>query len=621
MLVHQLGLYAATRRQLFAELDRCNRANDVPQALRVLRALEVSGGDAKAASSSFERREGVPMGRYLQVLSMCARPGHLTEFQRLRADMVSRFGEDAVFSAASDIHIRVLAENDRRAEAVALHRSMRRRGMRLKRRSYGPVLSAACRARDEKTAFELYGEARAQGIRFRGAELADLVEMCLARGLEDRMRALVGDVETTSSIVSPRLLSALRAWFQSRGYRAYDELNADVKGGLGASCGLSLVPQALGSAQIDRYLDRILAYEIANQSSRRKLKTTQKSIKKFISKLSRDGPSQVWIDGANIGHFEMGGSFSYQQVAAVSSHFSRAGMRTRVVLHQSRVQGLPSGSPESAIVQRWIAGGMLYVTPNGVNDDSYWLYGALWSSKHIRDVLVVTNDLLRDHIFHLRLDRDFNDFLQAHTVQISLPDAKATATANAGCDSRPRSPCLSRLRLPPRGPAGKSRRKRRKNKRRPAKNAKQVNAAHFRAKSAALACNRPFSPSSTSKSTQGDSVEAAATDAPLPTQFAPGARSLVIRQPPPLERMPVPASKAGWFIAPGVIDMCFHFPKRYAIRPQRGPASAEGAGAVFFVPYISGAVKEDILDDDNGVVIPVSVASQVRWAAFVPPVC
>ena len=85
--------------------------------------------------------------------------------------------------------------------------------------------------------------------------------------------------------------------------------------------------------------------------------------------------------------------------------------------------------------------------------------------------------------------------------------------------------------------------------------------------------------------------------------------------------MPVPASKAGWFIAPGVIDMCFHFPKRYAIRPQRGPASAEGAGAVFFVPYISGAVKEDILDDDNGVVIPVSVASQVRWAAFVPPVC
>ena len=63
--------------------------------------------------------------------------------------------------------------------------------------------------------------------------------------------------------------------------------------------------------------------------------------------------------------------------------------------------------------------GSLWLTPTGSNDDWYWLYGAV-SAGH-RGVLV-SNDLMRDHIFELLRPRYFDRWRTHHRFTYDWED-------------------------------------------------------------------------------------------------------------------------------------------------------------------------------------------------------
>lgn len=67
-----------------------------------------------------------------------------------------------------------------------------------------------------------------------------------------------------------------------------------------------------------------------------------------------------------------------------------------VVLHNKRLQALKQNSSDQKLLEEWLAQGVLYATPNGSNDDWYWLYAAVKLKCYL-----VTNDEMRDHIFEL----------------------------------------------------------------------------------------------------------------------------------------------------------------------------------------------------------------------------
>lgn len=87
--------------------------------------------------------------------------------------------------------------------------------------------------------------------------------------------------------------------------------------------------------------------------------------------------------------------------------------RPLLLLHQRHT----TSGKYAALLKSWQEKGVVYIVPYGANDDHFWLYGALFLSlsslstaaganpaqaqDDLQNVLVLTNDLCRDHIFQL----------------------------------------------------------------------------------------------------------------------------------------------------------------------------------------------------------------------------
>jgi len=115
--------------------------------------------------------------------------------------------------------------------------------------------------------------------------------------------------------------------------------------------------------------------------------------------------------------------------------------KTRLVINENRanwpylakkVKDREKRLPAQLIVEKWRQENALYSTPTGLNDDHFWMYGAIRSAneylKHNSNpedgsrVYLVSNDLLRDHRFRLAHDVRFFRFIQAHTIRFRLGD-------------------------------------------------------------------------------------------------------------------------------------------------------------------------------------------------------
>ena len=141
-----------------------------------------------------------------------------------------------------------------------------------------------------------------------------------------------------------------------------------------------------------------------------------------------NGPFDTVVDGANVGMYKQSfedGQFDFQQVERLMSHLREvrgpeAGP-VLLVLHQRRVRlGPAKTATASHIIRQWEMSGALprvqvplslwhshlifriaeelYTTPDGSNDDWYWLYAAVNAGP---GCILVTNDELRDHVFQM----------------------------------------------------------------------------------------------------------------------------------------------------------------------------------------------------------------------------
>ncbi|KAG2384208.1 Proteinaceous RNase P 2 [Vigna angularis] len=158
-------------------------------------------------------------------------------------------------------------------------------------------------------------------------------------------------------------------------------------------------------------------------------------------------PLQAWlekhdsyeaiVDGANVGLYKQNfadGGFSISQVVfltncvcfvdfvivqldcVVKELYNQSGNKWPVVvLHNKRLRGLMENPSSRKLVEEWMNNGALYTTPNGSNDDWYWLFAAV----KLR-CLLVTNDEMRDHIFELIGSNFFNQWKERHQVHYTF---------------------------------------------------------------------------------------------------------------------------------------------------------------------------------------------------------
>ncbi|KAL8205818.1 hypothetical protein R6Q57_009369, partial [Mikania cordata] len=316
-------------------------------------------------------------------------------------------------------------------------------GISPKLRSYVPALLGFCKKGLADKAYEVDGYMIENGVAAEEAELTMLFRVSFDSKRTDKVYEMLQRLRATVRQVSEDTAILIEEWFRSDSAMGVGVMNWDVgkvkeavaKGGGGwhgqgwfgkgkwkvtrtemdemgvcKSCGEKLV-----SVDIDPLETENFASSLSTLACQRE---TRADFLQFQEWLQKHGPFDAVVDGANVGHITQNYFIFNQLKSAVNAtrKLSTSNKLPLVILHSGRVKGQHVGSTKNmTTLQYWKESGALYVTPQGSNDDWYWLYAAI-SSK----CLLVTNDEMRDHLFELLGTSFFPRWKEKHQVRLSV---------------------------------------------------------------------------------------------------------------------------------------------------------------------------------------------------------
>ncbi|KAI3810329.1 hypothetical protein L1987_19941 [Smallanthus sonchifolius] len=316
-------------------------------------------------------------------------------------------------------------------------------GISPKLRSYVPALLGFCKKGMADEAYEVDCYMVENGVAAEEDELAMLLRVSFESSRTDKVYEMLQRLRASVRQVSEDTAGLIEDWFRSDGAMGVGVVDWDVgkvrkavvKGGGGwhgqgwfgmgrwkvtrtemdetgvcKSCGEKLV-----CVDIDPLETEDFARSLSTLACQRE---TRADFLQFQEWLQKHGPFDAVVDGANVGHITQNYFVFNQLKSAVNStrRLSPSNRLPLVILHSGRVKGQHIGNPNNkTTLQYWKESGALYVTPQGSNDDWYWLYAAI-SSK----CLLVTNDEMRDHLFELLGTSFFPRWKEKHQVRLSV---------------------------------------------------------------------------------------------------------------------------------------------------------------------------------------------------------
>ncbi|KAI4334260.1 hypothetical protein L6164_018971 [Bauhinia variegata] len=312
-------------------------------------------------------------------------------------------------------------------------------------RTYDPALFCFCEHLDAEKAYEVEEHVNAVGVSLEEEQLAALLKVSAEKGREERVYGYLHKLRSSVRVVSESTAKVIEDWFHSAKASEVGELNMDVGRvreeilrngggwhGLGwIGKGNWVVRRAnvdpdghccccreqLVCVDIDDEETEKFAQSIAALAMEREVKA---NFSEFEGWLDKHADYEAIVDGANVGLYQQNfadGGFSISQLDdVVKELYNRSGKKwPLVILHNKRLRGLVENPSSRKIVQEWMDNDTLYTTPNGSNDDWYWLYAAV----KLR-CLLGTNDEMRDHIFQLLGSSFFNQWKERHQVHYTF---------------------------------------------------------------------------------------------------------------------------------------------------------------------------------------------------------
>ncbi|PON41394.1 Protein-only RNase P, C-terminal [Parasponia andersonii] len=312
-------------------------------------------------------------------------------------------------------------------------------------RTYDPALYCFCEKLEAEKAYELEEHMGSVGVSPEEPELAALLKVSAETKREDRVYLYLHKLRSSVRSVGESTAKLIRDWFCGEKASEVGEVNWDAgrieeavsrngggwhgRGWIGkgdwvvsetriassgwcGSCGERLFCVDIDDEETEKF-----AQSVALLAMEREVKS---NFREFQDWLEKHGDYEAIVDGANIGLYQQNfadGGFSVSQLdAVVRELYNRSGSKwPLVVLHNKRSRALLENASHRKLVKEWVDNGVLYTTPNGSNDDWYWLYATVKLK-----CLLVTNDEMRDHIFELLGSSFFLKWKERHQVRYTF---------------------------------------------------------------------------------------------------------------------------------------------------------------------------------------------------------
>ncbi|KAL2927416.1 Proteinaceous RNase P 1 chloroplastic/mitochondrial [Bienertia sinuspersici] len=320
---------------------------------------------------------------------------------------------------------------------------MKASGISPKLRSYGPALFGFCEKGDADGAYKVDAHMLECGVVPEELELRALLKVSVDARRGDKVYEMLHRLRTVVRQVSEETARLMVDWFESETASGIGVENWDmgkvkegvVKGGggwhgqgwlgsgkwsvvkaemdkKGVCCGCG---EKLVCIDIDPKETESFATSLSSLACEKEKRV---NFLQFQEWLKTHGPFDAVVDGANVGLINTH-NFSFRQLINVVNQLQNISPSKKlplIILHRSRVYGGPAKNPNTKrLLESWMKAGALYATPQGSNDDWYWLYAAV-SSK----CLLVTNDEMRDHLFQLLGNSIFPRWKEKHQVRMTV---------------------------------------------------------------------------------------------------------------------------------------------------------------------------------------------------------
>ncbi|KAJ9561338.1 hypothetical protein OSB04_006498 [Centaurea solstitialis] len=434
----QMGLKAERRARrnspsgtLLSKLCSCSKFNDTQEALRLYE--EALTNDVP-----------LTVEHYNKLLYLCSSSSSDLDLKR-GFEIYKEMGEGKIVpnEATFTTMARLAAAKQDPEMAFDLVRRMKEEGgISPKLRSYVPALSGFCKKRMADKAYEVDAYMIENGVAAEEGELAMLLGVSSVSGRADKVYEMLHRLRAGVRQVGEETLALIEDWFGSDGAAGVGEVDWDAEKvreavlergggwhgqgwfgsgkwrvrrtkmdgkGVCQSCGEKLVSVDLDPLETENF-----ATSLSTLACQRE---TRADFLRFQEWLQKHGPFDAVVDGANVGYLKHYFDFNQLKSAVnLTRKLSPTNRLPLVILHSGRVRGQHTGnSRNKTALQQWNESGALYVTPQGSNDDWYWLYAAI-SSK----CLLVTNDEMRDHLFELLGTNFFPRWKEKHQVRLSL---------------------------------------------------------------------------------------------------------------------------------------------------------------------------------------------------------
>ncbi|CAM6108619.1 unnamed protein product [Calypogeia fissa] len=318
-----------------------------------------------------------------------------------------------------------------------------------KLRSYSPALVAFCKSKAVEKAFEVDAHMVAAGVEPEEPELGALLQLCVEERLDKHVYTLLHRLRTRVRALSPSTISSIEEWFSGQAGASAGEgqskpevaaLHQAMVAGGGGWHGLGWLGQGqwkvewstidnegsccscknkLVTIDLDPRETEDFAKSVAELAFARETKSND--FRRFQEWLDRHAPFGAIIDGANVGLYNQNftqGGFNFWQLNSIAQAAQERGLVKTpplIILHHGRTKFGAANSPlGQQLLKKWNSSDTLYSTPNGSNDDWYWLYAAVRNK-----CLLITNDEMRDHLFQLLGSDFFPKWKERHQVRFS----------------------------------------------------------------------------------------------------------------------------------------------------------------------------------------------------------
>lgn len=312
-------------------------------------------------------------------------------------------------------------------------------------RTYGPALFWFCANLEGEKAWAVEEHMVSMGVHPEEPELAALLKVSAEMGRGDKVYAYLHKLRTAVRSVSESTAEIIEGWFCGeaasevggvdcclgsieevalkngggwhgqgwigKGKWLVCRAKVDSSGQCG-SCREQLATVDIDRAETETFLESVAAMAMERE--------VRSNFREFQDWLDKHADYEAIVDGANIGLYQQNfanGEFSIPQLdAVVKELYDRSQKKwPLVILHNKRFRKLSENASNRKLLQEWLTQGVLYTTPNGSNDDWYWLYAAVKLKS-----LLVTNDEMRDHIFELLGSSFFLKWKERHQVRYTF---------------------------------------------------------------------------------------------------------------------------------------------------------------------------------------------------------